>query len=213
MSKGSGSLDNHYIETPRGIFTSAGNWFHIGSETLDRYAPGLLKKYSLEELIKRSEVWIRSTDNIGILLFMILLYLSGIIPALLTVLILMPLWHINKSSFITIVPAGFLKIIDYEVILVLLSIIVISWMGIIGNYSSVVPGILVFCFLKFGWFRMGIEWAYRKMNRNSLLLNDRVLKMIVVKYALKEGLKIKELQAMEKEILKLIRTVKEKKNR
>ncbi|TVQ70161.1 MAG: hypothetical protein EA363_08305 [Balneolaceae bacterium] len=196
--------DSHFIETPRGIFTSAGNWFHITSEALEKYAPGLLEVHSLEKLIKQSEIWIRSADNIGIVLFMLLLYFSGLYPALIITLFFVPVWHINKSSVISIPLTSLLWVIDKEIVVVILSMLVLSWMGITGEYASVFLGILVFCVLKFGWFRFTVEWLYGKMIRGTLLLNDRVLKMIILKHAIREDIPVKEVDAMEKEILTLI---------
>ncbi len=196
--------DSHFIETPRGIFTSAGNWFHITSEALEKYAPGLLKIHSLEKLIKQSEIWIRSADNIGIVLFMLLLYFSGLYPALLITLLFVPVWHINKSSVISIPLTSLLWVIDKEIVVVIVSMLVLSWMGITGEYASVFLGIIVFCVLKFGWFRFSVEWLYGKLIQGTLLLNDRVLKMIILKHAIRENIPVGEVDAMEKEILSLI---------
>ncbi len=200
---------SHFIETPRGVFTSAGNWFHITTKGLEKYAPGLLKKHSMEKLIKRAEVWIRSADNIGILLFMLVLYYQGLFVAALVTLFFIPVWHINKSSFISIPLTAILTVTDKEVFVVLISVFVLSWMGITEQYLSVVTGIVIFCVLKFGWFRMLVEWLYSKTIDRTLLLNDRVLKMIILKYAIKEDIPVKEVDAMEKEILSLINQQKE----
>lgn len=202
-------LDSHYIETPRGIFTSAGNWFHLTSEALERYAPGIMEKHSLEKLVKKSEVWIRSADNIGIIIFMSLLYFQDLYLALLITFFFVPLWHINKSTVVSLLLTGILTVIDKEIIVVLVSMVVLSWMGIGEQYLSVFVGIIVFCILKFGWFRFFIEWLYGKLFAGTLLLNDRVLKMMILKYAIKENIPVKEVDAMEKEILSLISRQKE----
>ncbi|MEX0680275.1 MAG: hypothetical protein WD097_02765 [Balneolales bacterium] len=201
--------ENHYIETPRGIFTSAGNWFHITSESLEKYAPGLLKKHTLARLIKKSEIWIRSADSLGIFLFMILLYGQGLMFAALAVLIFVPLWHINKSNFLSLPLTSILAIIDNEIVLLLISVFVLSWMGITEQYESVIVGILIFCLLKFGWLRNSVEWLYSKMLKQTLLLNDRVLKMFILKYAVREDIPVYEVDDMEKEILSLVNRQKE----
>ncbi len=200
---------SHFIETPRGIFTSAGNWFYMTSNALKKYAPGLLKKHSLEKLIKKAEIWVRSADNIGIILFMIILYFYGLLPALVITLISVPVWHIHKSGVVTLPLTFILTVIDKEIIVVLVSVFVLSWMGITEQYVSVVVGIIVFCFLKFGWYRYAVEWLYGKTKSDTLLLNDRILKMLILKYAIKEDIPVKEVDAMEKEILSLVNKQKE----
>lgn len=196
--------ESHLIETPRGIFTSAGNWFHITGAALERYAPGLLEIHSLESLTQKAEVWIRSTDNIGITMFMLLLYLQGPWFALLATLFFVPVWHINKSSVIRSALTGVLSIIDKEIVVVIVALVVLSWMGIGGEYLSVFLGIAVFCVLKFGWFRSLVEWGYETMFKGTFLLNDRVLKMIILNYAIRADIPVKEVDAMEEEILSLI---------
>ena len=196
--------DSHFIETPRGIFTSAGNWFHITSPALEKYAPGLIEIHSLEKMIKQSEVWIRSADNIGIILFMLMLYTWGLFPALLLTLFFVPLWHINKSSAVSIPLTRLLSVIDKEIVVVIVAMLVLSYMGITGEYLSVFLGIALFCVLKFGWLRFAVEWIFGKLLRGTLLLNDRVLKMIILKYAIRENIPVKEVDSMEKEILSLI---------
>ncbi len=201
--------DSHFIETPRGVFTSAGNWFHITSKALEKYAPGLLEKHSLEKLVKKSEIWIRSADNIGITLFMLILNFQGLLPALFVTFFFVPVWHINKSSVVSIWLTAILTVLDKEIIVVLVSLLVLSWMGISEQYLSVFTGIVVFCVLKFGWFRFLVEWLYKKLFKGTLLLNDRVLKMLILKYALRDSIPVKEVDAMEKEILSLISKQKE----
>lgn len=201
--------DSHFIETPRGIFTSAGNWFHITSKALRNYAPGLLEKHTIEKMVKKAEIWIRSADNIGIVLFMLLLYYQGLLPAVVLTLFFVPLWHINKSSFVSLSLTNILWLFDKEILVVLISILVLSWMGMTEQYESVVIGIIMFCFLKFGWLRYLVEWLHGKFFEGTLLLNDRVLKMVILKYAIKEDIPVKEVGAMEKEILLLIEQQKE----
>ncbi len=196
--------NSHFIQTPRGIFTSAGNWFHITSEALEKFAPGLLAKHNLEKLIKKSEIWIRSADNIGIVLFMLLLYGQGLLLAVAATLVFVPVWHINKAGFLSITLTSILNILDKEILVVLFSVVVLSWMGITEQHASVFLGIIIFCILKFGWFRWAVEWLYGLKSSESLLLNDRVLKMLILKYAIKEDIPVRETDAMEKEILSLV---------
>lgn len=205
----SGKAESHFIETPRGLFTSAGNWFHVTSEALERYAPGLLAKHSLEKMVRMSEVWIRSADNIGIVLFMLLLYFQGFQTALLLTFFFVPIWHINKSSVVSIPLTGILTVVDKEVVVVLVSLAVLSWMGIKEEYLSLFVGFAVFCILKFGWLRFFVEWLYGFTVRGTILLNDRVLKMIILKYSLKEDIPVTEISDMENEMLSMIRKQKE----
>ncbi|MDI6400702.1 hypothetical protein QLX67_01755 [Balneolaceae bacterium ANBcel3] len=193
-----------FIETPRGIFTSAGNWFHITREHLEAFAPGLLSKHSLKKLIRQSEVWIRSSDSLGILLFMVLLYTSSPLLAVLMTTAFVFVWHLYKSTLVSIGLTKLIQVADKEFFLVLVSVFVLSWMGITGEYISVAAGIVFFCILKFGWLRNLVDIAYSRLKKQPLHLNDRLLKMLVLRYAIKEDISVKEIQKMEQEILTLV---------
>ncbi|MEX0685397.1 MAG: hypothetical protein WD267_01480 [Balneolales bacterium] len=197
-----------YTETPRGIFTAAGLWFNTTSDILKGYAPGLFKKHNLGEIIADAEVWIRSADSLSIMIFMLLLAADNLYLAVFGVLVFLPVWHLNKSAFITYGSTGLLRLIDNEFFLVLLSIIVLSWMGMTEQYVSLAVGFLFFIFLKFGLYRKLIEYAFN--NPNKLPLNDRALKMVVVKYAMYEGESTNDVQAMESQIHRLISDNKKK---
>lgn len=198
-----------YVETPMGIFTSAGNWFHTTVDRIQSYAPGLLEKYSFEQLIKDAEVWIRSSDGLAIVLFMLFLYLYGVLPAAIAVLIFLPVWHLNKSAFISRNMSRLLKVFDSEIVLILAGVLVLSWMGIQEQYTDLVVGLIFFLVLKFGWLRKGVDWIYHRGRGGEPTLGDRVMKMLVIRYAMYEGLDVKDVKKMESDILEVI----DKKNR
>lgn len=198
-----------FIETPRGIFTAAGNWFHTTTGRLRNYAPGLLKKHNLEKIIQDAEIWVRSADSLSIILFMGLLYFVNIQVAFIFTLFFLPFWHLNKSAFVNIASTRLMKLIDYEIFQVALSIAVLSYMGMNELYYSLITGLLFFFFLKFGWYRNLTDYVFRRQP-NQLTLNDRVLKMVILRYAMYENINIAEVRQMESDFLDMISKNKKK---
>ncbi|MEX1123310.1 MAG: hypothetical protein WD491_07725 [Balneolales bacterium] len=192
-----------FIETPKGIFTAAGNWFYITVDNLRSYAPGLFRKHSVEEIISDAEVWIRSPDSLSITLFMFTLLVAGIEVAVIVTVLFLPFWHLNKSAFINYPTTKLMRLIDKEAFLILLSIMVLSWMGMNENYTSLVVGLLFFLVLKFGGFRKLVDIYYQRQP-HKIPLNDRILKMVVLKYAMHEDVNVDEVKKMETDVLNMI---------
>ncbi|MCA1803090.1 MAG: hypothetical protein LC662_11580 [Rhodothermaceae bacterium] len=193
-----------FIETPVGIFTPAGNWFHTSTSAIKQFVPGLLKKKPLNELIRDAEVWIRSADNLSILLLLILLVTSGLITAVTVVAIFLPLWHIAKSGAYSRLLTVFLRFIDIEIVLLLFAVGPLSWLGMDGHYYELFAGLAGFILLKFGLYRRFIDYLYNMLNGDAIPLNDRLFRMVLVKHALANGIRTDEVAEMDKSIRELI---------
>jgi hypothetical protein len=188
-----------FAETPLGIFTVNGNWFYTNSSEIDRYAPGLLDKVSLKTLVSAAEIWVKSTDTISVLTFIaLLLVFPGHIAALLAVLIMI-VWHLMKSAFIGKVTTLIMKVISFDPLVLLLAILSLSFLGVTEEYTSLGYGLLFFILFRFGWLRKGFELLYDKVNE-GIGLNDRVMKMVIIREALNEDVRIKQVYQMEDQI-------------
>lgn len=192
-----------YVETPRGIFTANGQWFHITKEKIENYAPGLLEELPLEFLVRDAETWLKSVDFVGVILFMLLAYLSNTYIAAIVILIFVPFWFFNKSAFVSYSVTRLLRLIEYDAIAFLVSVAVLSSMGIYGHYAGLAIGFVFFFFLKFGWFRMILEYLDRKRAKLPSL-SDRLFKMIILKYAMHEGITLREIDKWESDIRNFI---------
>ncbi|MFU8858812.1 MAG: hypothetical protein ACNA8K_00175 [Cyclonatronaceae bacterium] len=193
-----------YIETPVGIFTPAGNWFHTSGEAVEQFVPGLLNRKPLSELIRDAEVWIRSADNLSILLLLILLVTSGLVPAITVTAVFLPLWHIAKSGAFSRLITVFLRLIDIEIVLLLLAVGPLSWLGMEGFYYELLAGLAGFIILKFGLYRRFIDYLYELLNGGAIPLNDRLFRMVLVKHAMAFGIRTDEVAEMDKNIRELI---------
>ncbi len=203
--KGQSETPQQFIDTPAGMFTTSGNWFHISSDGLKKYAPGLFEVKSVGEIIRDTEAWIRSSDSLAILLFFVLLLTTNLSTAGLVSLIFLPLWHLNKSALVSPAASTLIRVLDKEFVVVLVAVVALSLLGINEAYYELIVGFLFFFLFKFGWYRKGIDRVYPKFKSGGLTLNDRLLRMLVLKYALAEGANVKEVEKMEHDFLKLIR--------
>lgn len=188
-----------YVETPKGIFTSNGHWFHTTRKKIEEYAPGLLTAQPLDVLVKDAETWLKSADFVGLILFMVLAYSVNSYIAGVVTLIFVPFWFYNKSAFVSYAVTKLLKIIEPDFVVFLVAVVVLSFKGMEGDYTGLIIGFIFFFFLKFGWFRMIMEFWERKKGKIPSL-NDRLFKMIILKYALHEGITLKEIDKWDTDI-------------
>lgn len=209
LGRRKGVNESSYVETPVGLFTAAGNWFHTTEKQLKSYAPDLFKKYSVDRLIEIAEIWIRSSDNLTLVIFMLLLFLTNIWTALVLSLIFLPFWHLNKSAFVGPGVSRVLKLFDVEFVTFLIAVGVLSMKGIDGNYLELILGMVFFLVFKFGMYRRVINKLFVTDDPKKVTLNDRLLRMIIVKFAMAEGVEIGEIQHMEKEAIRMVEKKKQ----
>lgn len=190
---------NLFVETKLGIVTQTGHWFHITSDQIEQFVPGLLEHYSLDKLISDAHAWVRSADSLALtLLYILLLFVDPILAAIIT-LTFHWFWYNFKSSFVNRYLGLLFSYMNKDAYLMLISLAALSYFGIEGEFLALGIGLLYFFLLKLGV----LNWAWNRLadaGKSDLSLNDRVLKMILVKYAMNEDLAPPEVQEMEKKL-------------
>jgi hypothetical protein len=198
-----------FVVTPLGVFTKNGHWYYITSDQVEKLAPGLLKKVSFEEIINDAEVWVKSTDTITLLLFVSLIqFIPSYFAAILSMVFLY-LWHQSKSAFVGNITSSIMKILSFEGLIIIISVLSISYLGILGQYTDVFYGLLFFIVFKFGWMRKGFDSFFTKYHK-GIGLNDRVIKMLIIQKALRNEIEIPQVRNMEQNILNLMQKHKRK---
>lgn len=159
--------------------------------------PGLLKKYSFEDLIRKSITWINSADSLGMILYFILAYIVNPWIAAGLTLGFHVWWYFSKSAFVTVSLTPVLSVLNHEFVQLLIAGVVLSFMGIGGMYLELVFGILYFFLFKIGIMRRLWDKVDKNRTGDRLPLNDRVLKMLLVKYSMKENIPPGDVQRLE----------------
>lgn len=188
------------LETPFSTVTSSGHWFHATRDTVNKYVPGLLKKYSYEDLITKSVIWIDSADSIAMLLFFVLAFTVNPWIAIVTAPLFHYWWYHNKSAFVNIPFLTIVKLINKDLFQLLIAAVALSFMGISGMYLAVSFGILYFFLFKVSLLRRLWDKLDQSSKKDKLPLNDRVLKMVLIKYALYENMPPVEIERLENHV-------------
>lgn len=198
------SHSQNILETQVSTVTSGGHWFHATRDTIKEYVPGLLDKYRFEELIKKAVVWIDSADSLSLIIYFGLAFLIN--PWIVAVMALLfhTFWYHKKSAFVNIVMTPFLKFLNMDFFQLLLAALVLSYMGMTGMYTAVVLGIIFFFLFKVGLLRRLWDRLQDPKSKDKLPLNDRVLKMVLIRYSIYQNIPPKEVQKLDKHVQKAV---------
>lgn len=188
------------LETPFSTVTSAGHWFHATRDSVEDFVPGLLKKMEYETLIAKAVAWIDSADSLAMLLYFGLAFIINPWIAAAIAFAYHFVWYENKSGFVNILFTPVLTIINKDLMQVGIAAVALSFMGINEMYLALTFGILFFFLFKVGLLRRLWDKLDLKKTGSSLPLNDRVLKMVLVRYAIYENMAPPSIERMERHI-------------
>lgn len=196
MNKFTSQPQTLYLETQLGIITRTGDWFHTTSDHIDQFVPGLLKERSLDQLVEEAVAWVRSADSLALTLLLVLLLLIHPIFAAVIAITVHFFWYRFKSGFVTIYMGKLLKFMNKDGYLLITSLVIISLVGMNGQYLAAGVGLVFFFLMKLGLLKR--LWDKIDEDKDEeLSLNDRVFKMILVKYAMHYNKAPSEVQSME----------------
>lgn len=211
FSKKSHSIN--ILETPFSTVTSGGHWFHATRETVNEYVPGLLKKHSFESLISKAVTWIDSADSLAMLLYFGLAFITETWIAAVIAFLFHYWWYHKKSAFVNIVFETPVRLLNSEILQILVAAVALSYMGISGMYLAVTIGIIYFFLFKVSLLRRLWDKFDSAGKGDKLPLNDRVLKMVLVRYAVYEDIPPVEVEKLDEQIRQAVVEYNSKKKR
>jgi hypothetical protein len=188
------------LESQVSTISSSGHWFFATRKTVEEYVPGLLKKYSFEALIRKSITWINSADSLGMILYFILAYIVSPWLAAGITLVFHVWWYFSKSAFVSVSLTPALSFLNHEFVQLFIAGVVLSLMGMNGMYLALGFGILFFFLFKIGLMRRFWDMIDKKRKGDRLPLNDRALKMLLVRYSMKENIAPGDVQRLEEHV-------------
>jgi hypothetical protein len=192
-----------YVETPYGIVTGRGRWYHATEEMLRDYAGEVFDYVSLPTLLERSDRWVDSARTVA--LWIVPPLLLAVSPAWAAAGALggYVAWKVLSPSFPTPlavrVIAGMQKVaVQAGYYVILLSVVATS-----GDYLALTVGLVAFVLLRWGI----VDWVLTPLLRPLLQelyplpVADQVLRGLIVRIALKHRLRLSQLDDMASDIL------------
>lgn len=188
------------LESPISTITSAGHWFFATRKSVEEYVPGILDKLTFEDLIKKAVTWIDSADSISMLLYFVLAFTVDPWIAIIATFLFHAGWYFNKSAVVNITFTPVIGVLKHDFIQLLTAGIALSYMGISGMYLSLAFGVIYFFLFKIGLLRRLWDKIDRNREGGKLPLNDRVLKMLLIRYSIYEDIAPEEIKKLEKHV-------------
>lgn len=173
-----------FLQTNMGVVTQKGEWFHISPEQVDEFAPGLLDDHSFADLIKEAQAWVESASSLSLILLYTLLFFINPWLAAITTICFHFLWYQNKSAFIFKRIYKLFMVFNHTVFLFFMALGCLSAYAMQQQYIAAAVGLFFFIIMKPGLLRKAWNRLY---SADKLSLNDRLLKMILVKHTLYTG--------------------------
>src|SRR5690606_26205907 len=99
MPKRPAASDATFVETPAGLFTAGGVWFHTSEASLRAYAKSVLQRVPLPELLAQAQVWLRSAQTLALWVLPFVLLAVPPLPAALGALVLYVAWRALSPAF------------------------------------------------------------------------------------------------------------------
>ena len=203
------------LESPISTISSAGHWFFATRKSIENYVPGILDKYSFESLIRKAITWVDSADSISMLMFLGLAFLINPWIAAAITLLFHYFWYFNKSAFVNLTFTPLLSVLNNEILQLMAAGVALSFFGINGMYVAVGIGIVFFFLFKIGLLRRFWDKIDQRRTKsgNKLPLNDRVLKMLLIRYSMYENIAPSEVQKLEDHVQQAVIDFNQKKKK
>ena len=191
--------DDDYVDTPRGLFTASGTWYHTTEELLQKYAGPVLERKPLSVLLQQADVWLRSGQTITLWALPLLLLFTTPLAAAVCALVLYVGWKSLSPSFVfPSVIKGF-KWFDAVLAQAFFYVFMMSFLAAREAYLAVWVGLGGFILIR---WRV-LDWATKPFVRflqrtlHPLPAPDQILRALIVRYALNYDLSLPNLDRLK----------------
>jgi hypothetical protein len=197
--------ENHstYIDTPRGIFTAAGTWFHTTEDALKEYAGPLIERVPISRLIASAESWFRSPGVVIIWATPFLLWNTGLLLTTLADVFLFLLFALWGPLLANQWALPLLRILENVLAQAMLYVASMSFFALGGRFDLMAFGLVLFILVRWGLIEKAFNLSLDPMRKRlyQFPYADQVLKSVMVRAALKHRVSLPELDRMERFIM------------
>lgn len=200
-----------YIDTPYGLLTEGGRWYHVTEQDVQEYAGAVLDHVPLGQLLRWADSWIESARTVvawalpgmlwglpaewaggsAVLLFVAWALLSPALPSLLAVRLVSMLDHVLAQAFYYVTTMSALAAAEM--------------------YAALGVGLLGFVLLRWGVLGAAIGYIVRPLRQMlyPLPVADQVLRGLIVRVALKHRLSLPQVDDITRDILNNLHSYRE----
>lgn len=203
----SGGEDTPYVDTPKGIFFEEGIWFRVREESLRTYAGEVLEHERIADLLDQAAVWLRSSRSVavwGLLGFLTVLPPLG---AAVAAYALYLFWETVGPLATNRILLPVFRILERPAVQMAGYVIVLSWLARLDAFWAVGTGLAGFILLRWNLAkRISVPLVDRLRSPiYSMPVADHVLRLLVVRAAVRHDVPLPDVQALREDVLRRMR--------
>lgn len=199
----SDDVDPTYVDTPYGMVTASGRWYHIPEEDIRAYASDVLEHVSLDRLINWADAWLDSPRTVTLWLLPPLLWALPVGWAVAAGVGLYGGWTLVSPSF----PGPWAAWLVSGLQNVLLQggyyVLTLSAFALADRFAAVGVGLLAFVLLRWGIVGWGARLGLRPLLKwlYPLPVTDQVLRALILRSAVHYRVSVSQVDALTADII------------
>jgi len=198
------STDAHpaYLDTPGGLISASGVHFRTTRALLEQFAGPVLEKVSLDTLLERAEVWLRSGQTVALWVLALLLFVLPPVGAALAALTVYLGWETLGLSFVSRRLVAVFRVLEKPFVQAVLYVAVLSYLGSEGHAGAVGVGLAGFVLIRWRVLPLALKPVLRLLRRPLYTLPppDQVLRAFVLRAALRHNVDLPELEQLKRDL-------------
>ncbi len=198
-----GSSSPPYVDTPYGILTEGGRWYHVTEEDVQNYAGAVLDHVSLEQLLRWADTWVDSARTVALWGLPALLWGLPVGWAVGGTLALFVGWALLSPALPSLVAVRVVTALDHVLAQSLYYVLTMSVFAAAEMYAALGVGLGGFVLFRWGVVEWGMEYVLRPIQQAlyPLPVADQVLRGLIVRVALKYRLSLPQVDDITKDII------------
>lgn len=204
---GAGDDSPSYVDTPRGLFSESGIWFHVREESLRRYAGPVLDHESVSGLLDQAAVWLRSGQTIalwGLLGFLTLLSPLGAVGL---TLLLYLFWETIGPSAANRILIPVFRVLERPFVQMAGYVPILSWLAQADEFWAVGTGLLGFILFRWNVVERAASPLIDRLRAPiyAMPVADHVLRLLIVRAAVRHDVPLPDVDAIREDVLRRLR--------
>ena len=192
-----------YVDTPSGVVTAEGRWYHIPEAALREYAGAVLDHVALDDLIRWADVWVDSPRTVTLWALPVLLWAVPNGGAVGAALGLYVMWTLLSPALPSIRAVRVATPLTNAFVQGGYYVLTLSALAASGARPAMWVGLGAFVLLRWGIIDWGLRAALHVLLRRlyPLPVTDQVLRGLIVRAALRYRVSVPQVDALTADIL------------
>ena len=192
-----------YIDTPYGILTDGGRWYHVTEQEVQDYAGAVLSHVSLKQLLRWADAWVDSARTVALWGLPPLLWGLPVGWAVGGTIALFVGWALLSPSLPSLIAVRIVTMLDHVLAQALYYVFTMSIFAAAEMYVAVGVGLGGFVLFRWGVLGWAAGYLLRPLQRAlyPLPVADQVLRGLIVRVALKHRLSLPQVDDITRDII------------